>query len=296
MKYTKPALTFEKQIELLQSRGLIIENKERAQRWLARVSYYRLSAYFAPFKTSSADESFRSGTKIDSICDLYNFDRKLRLILLDAIERIEVAIRTAVTYELAHSYGPFGHTNPTSFSRKFDHPRFLSDLQEVESKSRERYIKHFRTKYSREPHIPIWMISELFSFGMISVIYSGLLADPSRRIASQYGPTPIILASWIHSLSSLRNVCAHHARLWNRVLGVQPKLPPAAQPYWPYASVSNTRLYAAFLILQQLLSVIAPNSGWKNRLVHLLDEYPSVDRLAMGFPRADSRLPWAGLC
>src|SRR5687767_3304096 len=111
MHYNKPALSFEAQITQLEERGLIIEDHDRARRWLSRVSYYRLSAYFLPFKVQGQDR-FQEGASLGQICDLYNFDRRLRLLLLDAIERIEVALRTALTYEIAHRYGPFGHTDP----------------------------------------------------------------------------------------------------------------------------------------------------------------------------------------
>lgn len=104
MNYSKQALSFPDQLAQLQRRGLTIVDQGRALQWLQRVSYYRLSAYFLPFKDS---ENFRPGTEFNDIAGLYIFDRKLRLLMLDAIERIEVALRTSVTYEIGHAYGPF---------------------------------------------------------------------------------------------------------------------------------------------------------------------------------------------
>ncbi|HEY4146253.1 Abi family protein [Pinirhizobacter sp.] len=114
MHYPKAALSFPNQLMQLQERGLRVANPDRAMHWLRRVSYYRLSAYFLPFKEG---ESFRPGTEFNDVAGLYIFDRKLRLLVLDAIERIEVALRTSITYEIGHAYGPFGHTDPTRTSR-----------------------------------------------------------------------------------------------------------------------------------------------------------------------------------
>ncbi len=120
MRYDKPALTFDEQLALLQQRGLHVPDTARARHWLQRVSYYRLSAYFLPFKHG---ELFRAGTDFDDVAGLYVFDRKLRLLVLDAIERIEVAMRTAVTYEVGHRFGAFGHTDPANFSPHFEHTK-----------------------------------------------------------------------------------------------------------------------------------------------------------------------------
>jgi len=92
MHYLKAALSFPDQLAQLQQRGLHVTDPDRALHWLRRVSYYRLSAYFLPFKNG---ESFRPGTEFNDVAGLYIFDRKLRLLVLDAIERIEVALRTS---------------------------------------------------------------------------------------------------------------------------------------------------------------------------------------------------------
>jgi abortive infection bacteriophage resistance protein len=106
--YAKPALTFDDQIALLQRRGMTFDDLEAARRTLSHVSYYRLSAYWHPFKQS--DDSFRPGTRFEEALRLYEFDRRLRLCILDGIERVEVVARTAVTYALSHALGPFAHT------------------------------------------------------------------------------------------------------------------------------------------------------------------------------------------
>ena len=135
MKYPKPALTFHEQFGLLASRGLAVPDPERAMRWLRHVSYFRLSAYFLPFKSG---ENFKPGTTFDRVAGLYIFDRKLRLILLDAIERIEVALRTALTYEIAHRHGPFGYADAANFGSRFGHRTLMSRFTRLKSRPKKR--------------------------------------------------------------------------------------------------------------------------------------------------------------
>lgn len=149
MHYTKPALTFDQQLDLLRERGLAVADPARASHWLSKVSYYRLSAYFLPFKDG---DRFRPGVEFDQVAGLYIFDRKLRLLALDAIERVEVAIRTAITYGIGHVHGPFGHTVATNFAPEFDHAKFMAELEAEEQRAKETFVSHFRGKYTAEQH------------------------------------------------------------------------------------------------------------------------------------------------
>lgn len=243
MRYTKPPLTFADQLELLQGRGLQVPDPARAEHWLSHISYYRLSAYMLPFKDG---ENFRPGTTFDQVAGLYIFDRKLRLILLDAIERIEVALRTFLTYELSHQYGVFGHTDPTRFSPRFGHDRFMEHLRKAERDSKETFVSHYRGKYTSEEHLPVWMATELISLGQLSRLYTACNPSIKRRFARRLNTGDPIVSSWLHSLSYVRNVCAHHSRLWNRELAIKPML-PVLSPAWPYRIRSNERLYVSVM-------------------------------------------------
>lgn len=280
MRYPKQALTFEQQLDRLQQRGLTVYDADRALRWLRGVSYYRLSAYFLPFKDG---EQFRPGTIFDDIAGLYIFDRKLRLLLLDAVERIEVAMRTAVTYEVAHTFGPFGHVDPNNFTPGLDHARFMDDLAQEERRSRETFASHFRVKYPEEPDLPVWMATELLSLGAVSKLYEALRPKIRQRIARPYGVDAQFLASWMHVLTYVRNVCAHHKRLWNRQLGIRPRLPSRSLT-WPHQVPDNGRLYAVLVVLRHLLGVVSPHSLWRDRLFELVSAHPGVPIADMGFP------------
>ena len=280
MRYSKQALSFPDQLSQLQQRGLHVADPARAVHWLQRVSYYRLSAYCLPFKDG---ENFRPETEFNDIAGLYIFDRKLRLLVLDAIERIEVALRTAITYEIGHVYGSFGHADPANFSPGFDHAKFMAELSQEERRSRETFVAHFRGKYTSERHLPVWMATELLSFGTVSLLYKALRPAIKRSIATEYGVSDRNLASWLHALSYIRNVCAHHKRLWNRELAVKPQFPTRSRA-WPHVVQGNQRLYCILVVLQHMLKVVAPRCHWRSRLIALLGEHPNVSLAAMQIP------------
>jgi abortive infection bacteriophage resistance protein len=173
VKYKKPALTYSEQLSLLESRGLIVLDRELAIRWLSRVSYYRFSAYLHTYRIPGSD-NYKPETCFATIADLYNFDRQLRLMMLDAIQRIEVWLRTAVTYELAHRCGPFGYLQKTAFNKGFDHKLFRKMLRSEHERSKESFVQHYREKYTGENHLPIWMATEVLTFGTLSMLYSAL--------------------------------------------------------------------------------------------------------------------------
>lgn len=280
MHYTKQALTFPDQLALLQQRGLTVADPGRALHWLQRVSYYRLSAYFLPFKDNG---SFRPGTEFNDIAGLYIFDRKLRLLILDAIERIEVALRTSVTYEIGHAFGAFGYADPANFAPSFSHSKFMAELSLEESRAKETFVSHFHGKYTNEAHLPVWMATELLSFGTVSMLYKSLKPAIKSQIAAEYGVSDRHLASWLHTLSYIRNVCAHHKRLWNRELAIKPQLPTRSLA-WPHQVQSNERLYCILVVLQHMLKVISPHCHWRDRLFALFDEHPSVPLAPMQVP------------
>ena len=198
MHYTKPALTYEQQVELLKSRGLVIASEEMALHWLERIGYYRLTAYFIPFKEHGQDK-FLDGTTFQMVLDLYQFDARLRLLATQAIDMIEVSVRAALTYRLGHTLGPFGYTNPTSFSpfvpskgpgmpaQGFDHNDFMAKLRREIASSKEDFVAHYQRKYTSEPYMPIWMATELLTFGTISKMAAEVPKGTRKKLAQAYG-------------------------------------------------------------------------------------------------------------
>lgn len=284
--YNKRALTFKEQLVQLKSRGLIIHDEPRAIHYLTHINYYRLSAYMYPLLADKKNHIFKAGTTFQSILDLYNFDRELRLIILDAIERLEISFRTNIIYVLSHKYDPFWINNPDLFYDKEKHSKNIESLKEEINRSREQFLQHFREKYTNE--IPAaWITLEIASFGLLSLLFNNLKNNKDmKEISNRYGLNKIVFSSWLHSINYVRNICAHHARLWNRELGVQPNIPKSISGLWlsNIGEIKNDRIFYIISIILYFLSIINPTSHFKNKLLTLFKNYPMIDLASMGFP------------
>lgn len=303
--YNKPPLTYKDQVDLLISRGLIVTDRERAERHLANISYYRLSAYMLPYKKRENDEildQFIDGTSWDAIHSLYVFDRKLRLLIFDAIERLEIAIRTQIIYQLSHKYGSHWQDNPDVFNPitktlrdgttvSFNvHGEIQKHIKEqLLNNKAEVFIQHYRKKYDNPINPPSWMSVEIMYFNHLSRICKELKRRADiNGIASYFNLPPQTFCSWLHSINYIRNICAHHARLWNRDMNIVPeKLSYSKKLQWISnpTTVKSSKLYYFLCMLNYLLQTSNPTSLFKFRLIDLIEEYKDVISLnAMGFP------------
>lgn len=287
MKYTKPPLTIAEQVALLQSRGMEGDPARIARR-LTVVNYYRLSGYWYPFR--NPDESFYPGTHIEEVWSRYMFDRKLRLLVMDAIERIEVAVRTQVAYQQARQFGPFGYVdNPDALPTPVKPNRFdLMDwIQKDVERSRESFMDHFKAKYgSNHAFPPIWIATEVLSFGTVVALYRRSPKWIQKSIAKEFGVPSVAFQSWLLTLNTIRNYCAHHSRLHNRVFTLRPEVPPShSVPDWhsPFV-ILNDRVFAVLSMCRYLMQRIAPNSRWAHRVVKLVDDHPNIPLEVMGMP------------
>jgi len=294
MNYTKPALSFEQQAQRLLDRGLIASNKAALVSHLKAVNYYRLSAYWYPFKRTdpvSGEESFAPNTNFDVIWGRYTFDRELRLLVMDAVERVEVSIlRTRMVEQFALSHGPFGYTDIRNFSPRFsapEHTRLLNELDEAVNRSSEEFVGRFRGKYTNEPRLPLWIAVEVMTFGQLFTLFRNLDRAEQQTLSQQFNLYPPVLISWLHTLNFIRNACAHHARLWNRELPIRPIIPDARhRPEWhtPF-QFDNRFMFTVLTLLHDLQKRIDPQSDWKNRLETILQGYPEIPLAWMGFPK-----------
>ncbi len=293
MNYTKPPLSFELQAQRLLDRGLIVPDKNALIGCLKTVNYYRLSAYWYPFKTVdplSGLERFAPNTNFNTIWARYMFDRELRLLVMDAIERIEVAIlRTRLVEQFTLRHGPFGYVELRNFSPNFaeaEHARLLAEVDEAVNRSSEEFVGRFRGKYTLETHLPLWMAVEVMTFGQLFTLFRNLDRGEQQALSKQFGLFPPVLVSWLHTLNFIRNVCAHHARLWNRELSIRPVIPDHRhRPEWhtPFR-FDNRRLFTVLTLLAYLLKRIDAQNDWQIRLEHLLQTYPEIPLSWMGFP------------
>jgi abortive infection bacteriophage resistance protein len=302
--YSKAHLSFADQVSLLKGRGLTITDDWLAERHLARIGYYRLKDYWHPFRQTQRAtrpdgsqyvqvlENFRPGTQFVHAVQLYVFDKKLRLLMTDAIERIEVALRVDVAHTLGHR-SRLAHREPQHLDPKragapqggglSRHDRWLQKANDAENRSKSEWIKEFNRTYARP--LPIVMAVETWEFGMLSHLIE--MAHPSDRqaISGRFGLSDSeTLASWIRCLAYVRNVCAHHGRLWNHPLVNQPKLPKGNEAPL-VAHIANyqktrTRAYAAAAVAQHFMRIINPNSAWGDRLKQHWAAFPSVPGLS----------------
>ncbi len=289
--YLKGHLSFEEQADQLIARGLESDREELIKR-LSAVSYYRLSGYLYPFRELPGDQ-FKPGSTLTSVWERYCFDRRLRVLFLDAIERIEVAVRTQLVYHFSAVHGAFGHCDEKNLPnlKIQEYIDWRSGLLTETQRSKEPFKQHFFKKYTEEQNLPIWMVSELMSMGSLLTFMKGSGAPVLSRIGSSFDIPDTLLLSWLRSLYSARNICAHHCRLWNRELGYPPSLPNKNKfPDWHQKTeegknvFNNSRCGIILMICRRMLSTIAPSSHWHERVEELFAQYPTLPITDMGLP------------
>jgi len=251
---------------------------------LAVISYYRLAAYWHPFRQS--DDTFKPGTHFDTVWTRYVFDRHLRLHLLDALERIEVAVRSQLALHHSQRYNPFAYANDPASVPRLDQrrrQRFQNELVAEFHHSEEMFVQHFKHTYGDEHrYLPVWMACEIMSFGCMLTFFRGCQPDIQRRVAQTFGVHHKVLESWLLALNVIRNVCAHHSRLWNRVLGIKPKIPDKDDQWHTPVAVGNDRVFGILTICKYCMDRIAPQSRWPHRFQQLLERFDGIPLDAMG--------------
>jgi len=313
--YVKPWMSYEDQLDLLIKRGMHITERELAIEHLRRIGYYRLSGYWFSFRertgkfvwldekgkkpkkvklTTMVLDDFVPGATFQNAVDLYVFDKQLRLLVLDALERVEIGLRV----DIAHSLGeldPFSYLKPEllhiDFSGKLEsntglsrHHDWLGRHAKLINRSKEEFIRHNKGKYGLP--LPIWIVSEVWDFGTLSTLFSGMREREQDSISQRYGiGNGRTFASWLRSLNYLRNVCAHHSRLWNRNIIDQPKLPPASEVGWVASFIGDThslaRCYLLLCMTRHLLDVVNPRSSWSERMKAHLQQFPELTHLGL---------------
>lgn len=326
MTYPKPWSSYSEQLDQLAARGMIAGNKALALDYLERIGYYRLSGYWFAFRERSgllvllgeqgrkpekikeerlALETFKPGSTFQNAVDLYVFDKQLRLLVMDALERIEIALRVDISHTLG-KLDPFAYLNPrlfhTDFSNKLDrdsglsrHHQWLGKHAQLIGRSKEEFVRHNKSKYGLP--LAIWVACEVWDFGTMSTLFGGMHEAEQDAIACQYGvANGRIFATWLRSLNYLRNVCAHHSRLWNRNIVEQPKLPPVSEFPWIATFEKSEHARArCFLLLRltcHLLRIINPRSSWPERMKAHLRAFPDLGHLGLNLAGMGAPTDW----
>lgn len=288
MKFDKPATSIDEQVSLLQKRGMLIDDHASAAHYLSHLNYYRLRSYWIPFESGDNDR-FVPNTRFSDVINLYIFDRELRLLLLDAIERIEVSVRTQWAYQLPSLYNDPHVYLAKGLSKKAHWQRDnIERLTREIERSHETFIDHYKAKYTEPELPPAWMACEVMSLNTLSRWYSNLKPYKARSaISGCYGFDESAFEGYLEHLTCIRNHCAHHSRIWNRKLTISmPFLktkPSVLASSIVKAEPIPRKLYNTITSIIFTLSVIAPNNHWRNRFLNLVTQH-KIDLSQMGFP------------
>lgn len=285
--FTKPYLNAHDLVRLLQSRGLMVTDTSKAERYLEYIGYYRLSAYMYPLLQRPKEQHrYKQNTSFSQVMMLYRFDKKLRLLIFNEIEKIEVAVRSIIVNTGCELTGdPFWITNINNFidAKKFRH---TMELIEAElHRSREDFIVHFKQTYS-DAYPPAWILAEILPFGVITNIFSNIRnARIKKRIAQKFGLHIAPFESWLTIITLTRNSCCHHARIWNKQNTIRPMIPNHMINRWITIQTDSLRIYFNMCIIKYFLNIISPQNDMKAKFDVLLSSYPNIDIAAMGFPQ-----------
>lgn len=284
--FTKPYSSPEQIVQILKSRGLLMEDEHKVESYLLNIGYHRLSAYIFPFyKSPKSDLILKEGTTFGQVLTLYRFDKKLRILLFNEIEKIEVAIRSVLANIGCQELGDkYWITKPEYFANEDKFNQTLALIEKELASSKEDYIEDFKHNYI-ENYPPAWMITEVLSFGNLNYIYSNISSNQlMKRIAAYFGLKPQVFTSWLTVLANLRNMCCHHARVWNRDFMLNPAEPRKTSKAWIDTSLINKkRIFYRLCIIRYFLSSISPSNSFNEKVTCLLESFPSIDIAAMGF-------------
>lgn len=273
MRYEKPWRSIDEQVELLtEAKGLECD-KDELRRALVEIGYYRLSAYWFPYKACDGPEGprFREGTTLKVVARSYEFDRRLRQLMFDAVGRIEVYLRSRIAHLASMESGPFGYPEDAV-------PRLKREF--AAAKKNEQYVKHFVSKYGDEHELPpYWMMMECVTMGTIELLYSKATSQVRTAIAGELGVRVPVLKNWISVLRVSRNACCHHSRVWNRTWGVKPMIPKT----WKGFGGSNDKTFAVLSVLCHMLEHVGGAREWAQAIDKLIAEFEDIPLEKVGF-------------
>ena len=294
ISYSKQLISFTDQITLLKQRGMVLGNETKALHLLQNISYYRLSGYWHPLLADKQRHIFKPGSTFEAAYNIYKFDSELRKLIIAELEKIEVAVRTQTAYILSTQYHAHWFEDSSLFSNPVRHTKVLAKIEEEYNRSDEEFITAFKAKYS-DHFPPSWMTMEIASFGTLSILYGNLQPGRAKRsIAAYFGLPDTVFASWLHCIVYVRNICAHHSRLWNKILSIRPLMPRSPRNTFIALPASGTQqTYFVLSMIIYLLNTVNPNHSFISRFKELLNRYPSIDVRAMGFPiNWENEKPW----
>lgn len=285
----KPARSIIEQLQLLKDRGMTIENEDQAIHFLSNISYYRLKGYWWDMQIDFVKHQFDPSSKFEDVIKRYNFDRHLRLVLFDAIERIEIALRTKMNTHLSLSFGPLWYLDKTIFSDSNQHQEQLDNLFREYGYSKEIFIKDHKRRHP-ETNPEAWKIMEIASMGTLSKFYKNLnhqLPEKSTIVKEMGLNLHNELSSWLEAIVYVRNIIAHHSRLWSRNMVKKP-IDELNNPQgkWLGFELLPVQSKKPFLIITSMIYLcnkVSPNHQVKTKIKKLILEDPQLPIYKLGF-------------
>jgi abortive infection bacteriophage resistance protein len=311
-KPLKVHATYSQQLEKLRARGLSLTHDAFALAALERLGYYRLSGYFyplrktKPFGEAGRLDDFQEGASFELVLAIAEFDKRLRLLSMYAIESVELAVRVAIAHHLG-KFDPEAHLKPALLDGKFTKPRsngrasqyeeWLLRFNKMLGDSKEDFVTHHLADYGG--HLPIWVAIEIWDFGMLSRFFAGMESRDRNRLGRKFGAVDgETLKSWLRAFNFVRNVAAHHSRLWNRRNTEILLLPTIERCRWLEPLHKDTegqsKIFGALSCLILMMRQISPDSDWLAQLKSHLVTFPKTDLLSLkaaGFPDDWENLP-----
>lgn len=287
MNYDKLPLDYSDIINLLKSRGLVINYESEALEFFKRVSYFRLANYLHPMEKDKVNHIFKPNSNFENAINLYNFDRDLRLLLFSAVQSMEIGLRTKMIHHISLKYGAFWFTEISHFKSPDIFQSCLKQVKQELSRTKEDFIVNHFIRYSEPDVPPVWKTLEVISFGTLSKLFCNFSDNSLKKtIARDFSlPQHKIFESWIKSAVALRNCLAHHSRVWNRIFPIKPQMPSKLKGKWIVNNIPQAnKLYPQLCYLQYIQNVMYPNNKFSVQLKNLLKAHHNIDVSAMGFP------------
>lgn len=266
-------------------------NVHDAPHFLMNISYYRLKGYWWEMQDDNVNHHFRDGSVFEDVVDLYNFDRHFRLLVFNAIERIEIALRTKLIYYFSLEHGVYWYIDPSLFDNPKLHSSFVSKVfGDVNRSSEEFIVKHYKNHPNEIPES--WKSLEVLTLGTLSKLYQNINHQNKEKnlIAKEFGlNSQKYLSSWLLAITVIRNIIAHHGRLWNRVIINKFDWPKSTEnPLLSYVpnNYQRRKIFPLLSAIFYLNNRISPGHHLKKELFDLFDQYPNTQLSKMGFPES----------
>lgn len=278
--YDREATHILKQIEILENRGLEINNKDFARDALKSIGYFRFKGYCLPYYQQK--DKFIDGTTFENIYYNYRFDERLRLLLFQVIEHVEVELKAIINTNFALKYGPLAYYDDVHFYDKTRHSKWIADNEisiQKASRRNELFTKHYIQKY--DGTFPIWVTFEMISFGDLSKFFNNMHTEFQKELCSEHFKMhPTLVRNWLYILSVVRNMCAHTCRVYDKRLPFKMQMPKREKLIF-----SDEKAFTVVYICDKLCLDRNYFEKFISNLIKLVEHYDEwIDLDSIGFP------------